>query len=55
MDSIKNEYDDIIKEILPNNVMSTLDFKNSKDIRLVKNYLKKTFKRLGITFEDPYY
>ncbi|KAL4446655.1 hypothetical protein ABPG74_005593 [Tetrahymena malaccensis] len=52
MDQIKNDYDDIIKEILPNNIMSTLDFKNGKDIRQVKNYLKKTFKRLGITFED---
>lgn len=33
MDAVKNEYDDIVKEILPNNIMSSLDFKNAKDIR----------------------
>lgn len=52
MDVVKNEYDDIIKEILPNNFISTIDFKNGKDIRLVKNYLQKTFKRLGIALDD---
>jgi len=52
MDTMKSEYDDIVKEVLPNNIMGSLDFRNAKDIRLVKNYLMKTFKRLGINFED---
>ena len=54
MDKIKSEYDDIIKEILPNNLMNSIDFKNGKDIKQVKNYLQKTFKRLGMAFEDSH-
>lgn len=52
MNIIKTEYDDIIKEILPNNLMNTYDFQKANDIKHVKNYLKKTFTRMGIHFED---
>jgi hypothetical protein len=49
---IKNDYDDIIKEILPNDLLNTYEFKKANDIRYVKNYLKKTFARIGIHIED---
>lgn len=42
-----------MKEVISNDVMNNYDFKNSNDIKQVKNLLKKTFKRLGMTFEDP--
>jgi len=45
---IRNEYDDIIKEILPNYMMGNIDFKKVNDIKAIKNYLKKSFKRLGL-------
>lgn len=48
---IKNDYDDILKEILPANWMSTYDLKKTTDLKQMKNYLKKTFKRFGIIAE----
>lgn len=52
MNYIKSEYDDIIKEVIPSNLMKTYDFQRANDIKQVKNYLKKAFKRIGIVFED---
>ncbi|KRX02704.1 hypothetical protein PPERSA_01821 [Pseudocohnilembus persalinus] len=46
MDIIKDEYDDIIREFLPNNLMNTYDFNRAGDFKSVKNQLKKAFKRL---------
>lgn len=48
MSILKNEYDDIIREVVPNQMMGTFDFKKSNDIKTVKNYLKKSFQRLGM-------
>ncbi|KAM3134224.1 hypothetical protein pb186bvf_013644 [Paramecium bursaria] len=45
---IKNDYEDILKEILPQNWMNTYDLKKLTDLKHMKNYLKKTFKRFGI-------
>jgi len=45
---MKNEYDDILKEILPSNWANTYDLKKITDLKHMKNYLKKTFKRFGI-------
>ena len=33
MDIIKRDFDDIIKELLPSNLISTMDFKDSKDVK----------------------
>lgn len=46
MNLIKNEYDDVIREFIPNNLMNTYDFQRAGDIKNVKNQLKKAFKRL---------
>jgi len=38
--------------MISNETMSNYDFKSSNDINAVKNLLKKTFKRLGVNFEE---
>jgi len=48
MARVRNDYDEIIREILPGNLMTTYDFKKANDIKTIKNYLKKTFKRMSI-------
>ncbi|EAR92749.3 hypothetical protein TTHERM_00322930 (macronuclear) [Tetrahymena thermophila SB210] len=53
INQIRTDYDDIMKEVISNDVMNNYDFKNANDIKQVKNLLKKTFKRLGMTFEEP--
>ncbi|CAD8111506.1 unnamed protein product [Paramecium sonneborni] len=45
---IKSEYDDILREILPKDWTNTYDLKKITDLKRMKNYLKKTFKRFGI-------
>lgn len=52
MSIIHTEYDDIMNEILPNIIVGSLNFRNAKDIRLAKNDLMKTFKRLGIIVDE---
>ena len=52
MGILKSEYDDIIREVLPSNFMNTYDFQKAHDIKHVQNYLKKTFKRLGLSNDD---
>ena len=48
MTKIRNEYDEIIRDLLPGSLINTYDFKKANDIKTIKNYLKKTFKRIGI-------
>ncbi|CAK60770.1 unnamed protein product (macronuclear) [Paramecium tetraurelia] len=45
---IKSDYDDILREILPKDWTNTYDLKKITDLKRMKNYLKKTFKRFGI-------
>ena len=54
MNQIKEEFDDIISEILPTNYMNNYDFQKANDIKHVQNYLKKTFKRLGLHYEENF-
>ncbi|KRX02927.1 hypothetical protein PPERSA_13181 [Pseudocohnilembus persalinus] len=53
MGIIKSDYEDIIREVAPANLMSTYDFQKANDIKHVQNYLKKTFKRLGLHYDEP--
>ncbi len=48
---LKNDYDDIFREVIPTDLLKTYDLFNASDIKSVKNYLKKAFKRLGVKLE----
>jgi hypothetical protein len=44
--SLKREYEDILRDILPSNFDYNL--RTSDDIKQIKNYIRKTYKRLGL-------
>lgn len=44
--SLKREYEDILRDILPSNF--DLNLRTSDDIKQIKNYIRKTYKRLGL-------
>jgi len=41
-----------MREVISNDTMNKFDFRNANDIKQVKNLLKKTFKRLGVSFDE---
>lgn len=44
--NLKRDFDDILKDVLPQNFEYNL--KSSEEIKQVKNYIRKTYKRLGL-------
>jgi hypothetical protein len=44
--SLKREYEDILRDILPSNFDYNL--RTSDDIKQIQNYIRKTYKRLGL-------
>ncbi|EGR30203.1 hypothetical protein IMG5_138220, partial [Ichthyophthirius multifiliis] len=47
---VKNQYKNIIQEIVPNDI-NLYNFNSGNDIKIIRNILKKTFKRLNIQFK----
>jgi len=50
--SVKEEFEDILKEIFPSDWNTRFDLKKLQDLSFLKVTMTHTFKRLGIKRED---
>jgi hypothetical protein len=49
-EEFKTDYADIIRDILPRDF--EFSFKSSDDVKQVKNYIRKTYRRMGLEQEN---
>ena len=49
-ETFKNDYADIIKDILPRDF--EFSFQSSDDVKQIKNYIRKTYRRMGLDHDN---